>query len=65
MGLLTPHDFVRIAAAGGLDPRTVRRVYEGKHSASTTRSRIVQTAGFLGLPPPPPDPALETEPEVA
>ena len=50
---LAAHDYVRIAAEGTVDPRTVRRIYEGERSSSTTRERVRQAAETLGLPPPP------------
>lgn len=51
--MLTPHDFVRIAAECVVDPRTVRRVYSGARCATTTRERVRRAAEQLKLPPPP------------
>jgi DNA-binding LacI/PurR family transcriptional regulator len=56
---LTAHDQTKIAAEATVDPRTVRRIYAGARSASTTRARVNEAASRLGYPLPPEPPTSE------
>lgn len=43
---------IRLAALAGADPKTVRRVYEGRPTRPSTRVRVMAALLELGLVPP-------------
>lgn len=59
---LTPRQRYQIAAETGVDPKTVKRIYEGLPVRDASRDRVFEAARKLSLPLPPdpgPDPDIE------